>query len=150
VDASGGGPPGSVGESQIVGVTPTVVTFTNTTTGGSGNCNWDFGDGNTTSSGSCGNTVTHTYSTRGTYSVTLSVQGTSLTRSNYVYMTCKVPSFSGVRKSNATSAWVTAGFSSSNLSFQSGNGNYKIGYQSIAGGLVSPQGGCASSITVGP
>jgi Flp pilus assembly protein TadG len=148
-DATGGGPPGSIGESQIVGVTPTVVTFTNTTTGGSGSCDWDFGDGSNTSS-SCGNSVQHTYSTRGTFSVTLSVQGTSLTRSNYVYMTCKVPSFSGVRANSAVTTWVNAGFSSAKLSKQSGTGNYKIGYQSIAGGLVNPQGGCSASITVGP
>ena len=35
--------------------------------------------------------------------------------------------------------------------FQSGSGNYKIGYQSTAGGIVNPTGGCSgASITVGP
>src|SRR5262249_3522455 len=90
-DSWGGGPPGSIGEDQIVGVAPVAVTFENTTNGSLGSCLWNFGDGATSSS--CGNQVTHTYNDRGTYSVTLSIDGSSLTRSNYVLVGCQVPAF---------------------------------------------------------
>lgn len=148
-DASGGGPPGSVGETQIVGVPSLLVTFTNSTPNITGSCAWDFGDGGTSTS--CGNTVQHTYTSRGTFNVSLNVQGTSLTRSNYVYVTCKVPAFAGVRKGSASGVWVSAGFSSTRIVFLRGTGNYKIGYQSLAGGLVNPPGGCSgATIQVGP
>ena len=59
--------------------------------------------------------------------------------------------FAGVRKSNAVTTWTTAGFSYLNLFALSGKGNYKIGYQSLAGGLVNPPGGCSGAvIQVGP
>ena len=80
--------------------TPTVRHFHNTTTGGSGNCDWDFGDGTNASIVLVRQHRQPQYSTRGTYNVTLSVQGTSVTRSNYVYITCKVPAFAGVRKNS--------------------------------------------------
>jgi hypothetical protein len=149
LDASGGGPPGSTGENQIVGLPNMLVTFTNTTTGGQGNCSWTFGDGGT--SNACSGAVTHTYTARGTYSVALTVDGSSLTRSNYVLVSCQVPAFAGVRKNSASANWVAAGFSSSNMTFLTGSGNYKIGYQSLAGGLVNPLGGCSgATIQVGP
>jgi Flp pilus assembly protein TadG len=149
VDASGGGPPGSTDENQIVGVPPVVVTFVNTTQGLHGQCLWEFGDGATSTS--CGNTVSRTYSTRGTFTVKLTVQDRSYTRTAYVLVGCKVPAFSGVRKDAASTAWTNAGFASGKLTTQSGRGNYRIGYQSLAGGLVNPPGGCSgATITVGP
>jgi hypothetical protein len=149
LDATGGGPPGSDNENQIVGVSPVVVTFTNTTQGLHGSCLWDFGDG--TGSTSCGSTVSRTYSTRGTFTVRLIVQDKSFTRDAYVLVGCKVPAFAGVRKDSAGIAWTSAGFNAANLSTQKGKGNYRIGYQSLAGGLVNPPGGCADAkITVGP
>jgi hypothetical protein len=37
------------------------------------------------------------------------------------------------------------------MTFLTGSGNYKIGYQSLAGGLVNPLGGCSgATIQVGP
>ena len=133
-----------------MGVPTMLVTFVNTTSGASGNCDWDFGDGSR-GSYSCGNNVSHSYTTRGTYNVSLTVQGTSLTRSNYVLLTCKVPAFAGVRKNSAMGVWTTAGFASGNMTFLRGTGNYKIGYQSLAGGLVNPSGGCSgATIQVGP
>jgi hypothetical protein len=147
-DSSGGGPPGSENENQIVGVPGMNVTFENTTQGLHGQCLWDFGDG--TFSTSCGNQVTKLYSLRGTYTVRLTVQDKSYTRTAYVLVGCKVPAFAGVRKNSAGTLWTAAGFSSANLSAQPG-GNYRIGYQSLAGGLVNPPGGCSDArITVGP
>lgn len=147
-DASGGGPPGSVDENLIVGIPNLAVTFYNTTTGVQGSCAWSFGDGGTLNN--CANTVSHTYTSRGTYNVTLTVNGQTLTRSSYVLVTCKVPAFAGVRKNSASAIWTAAGFSSSNLTALDGSGNYKIGYQSLAGGLVNPPGGCGATIQVGP
>jgi hypothetical protein len=148
-DASGGGPPGSTDENLIVGIPNLSVTFSNTTTGDQGSCLWDFGDGNTATA--CSNSVSHTYTTRGTYTVTLTVDGQSVTRAGYVLVSCKVPAFAGVRKNSASGVWTSAGFSSSNFSASDGTGNYKIGFQSLAGGLINPPGGCdGATILVGP
>jgi PKD repeat protein len=125
------------------------VNFHNTTTGTQGNCTWTFGDGGT--SNACSDTVVHTYTTRGTYSVSLVVDGQTVNRSNYVVVSCKVPSFSGVRKNDASGLWTGAGFASGNITKLDGSGNYKIGYQSLVGGLVYPPGGCSgATVTVGP
>jgi hypothetical protein len=149
LDGSGGGPPGSTDEGLIVGIPTLNITFHNTTSGTWGNCTWTFGDGQT--SNSCSTTVSHGYTTRGTYSVTLQVDGQTVGRSNYVLVGCKVPSFAGVRKNDASGLWTGAGFSSGNITKLDGNGNYKIGYQSLVGGLVNPPGGCSgATITVGP
>ena len=152
-DASGGGPPGSVNENQIIGVDPLAITFSNTSIGPNpGGCLWQFGDGET--SNSCGNTVDHTYTTRGTFNVTLTIDGYQMTRTSYVMVGCKVPSFAGVHVNNAGGLWTGAGFSSSNITYLDGQGNgqnYKIGYQSLTGGLVNPMGGCSgATVTVGP
>jgi gliding motility-associated-like protein len=66
------------------GCEPFTVNFTNT--GATGNCSWDFGDGNT--SLSCG-PVSHTYTDPGTYDVTLTVKDgngclNSFTAVNYI------------------------------------------------------------------
>lgn len=147
-DSSGGGPPGSVDENLIVGVPNLAITFYNTTIGVQGSCQWDFGDG--ASSSSCTNTLEHTYTARGTYTVTLTVNGQTLARADYVLAACQVPAFAGVRVNSASSAWTSAGFSSGNITELPGNGNYKIGYQSLAGGMVNPPGGCDATIQVGP
>lgn len=148
-DSYGGGMPGSTNENQIVGVRDLAVTFHNTTTGTWGNCTWTWGDGQT--SNSCSTTVSHSYATWGTYSVSLVVDSSSASRSNYVLVSCKVPSFSGVHRDAADSAWSAAGFSGTTTKLDGqGNSNYKIGYQSIVGGLVNPPGGCNATVTVGP
>ena len=151
-DGSGGGPPGSTDENLIVGIPTLNITFYNTTTGANGQCEWDFGDG-TKVSKACSGSVTHSYTARGLFSVTLEVDGWGAGRSNYVLVGCKVPSFSGVRRNEATAMWTGAGFASSNITLidVQGNGNYKIGYQSLVGGLVNPPGGCSgATVTVGP
>ena len=146
-DASGGGPPGSVNENQITGVNPLAVTLHDQSTGPPrGNCQWNFGDGSTSSS--CSNTITHTYTTPGTYTVTRTIDGTSGSRVDYIFLGCKVPAFAGVRVNNAPAIWTAAGFSASNFSALDGNGNYKINYQSLAGGLVNPVGGCSGATII--
>ena len=51
----------------------------------------------------------------------------------------------------ALDIWTNAGFASANFSTLAGSGNYKIGYQSLTGGLINPPGGCAgATIQVGP
>jgi hypothetical protein len=83
--------------------------------------------------------------------VTLEVDGYTAARSNYVLVSCKVPSFSGVRKNDASGLWIGAGFASDHITKLDGNGNYKIAYQSLVGGLVNPPGGCSgATVTVGP
>ncbi len=95
--------------------------------------------------------MTHTYTQEGIYTVALTIDGASGTRVEYILVACKVPAFAGVRVNSAPGVWSAAGFSSSNFSSLQGTGNYKIGYQSLAGGLVNPQGGCSgATITVGP
>jgi hypothetical protein len=146
-DASGGGPPGSPNEDQIVGTQGLSVTFTNTTVGTRVVCLWDFGDGSTQAN--CADTVARIYPTLGTYSVTLTVNGVSVTRSSYVLVGCKVPDFHGVHVNSAPAVWSAAGFTGS-VTALSGHGNYSITYQSIVSGQVNPPGGCAAGITVGP
>ena len=154
LDAFGGGPPGSIAENQIVGVPNLAVTFTNTTTGTRASCLWAFGDG--TTSTSCGNSVAKTYTSRGLYDVTLTVNGTAVTRDDYVLAGCKVPDFHGVKKNSAVNTWTGAGFTAANITRLpdtngNTNSNYNIGYQSLSSGTVNPQGGCsAATITVGP
>ena len=152
VDAFGGGPPGSPNEAQIVGATSQTVpgintTFTNTTTGTQVTCLWNFGDGSTQSN--CANTVSKVYTTRGLFIVTLTVNGSAVTRSSYVLIGCKVPDFHDVRVNSADGVWSGAGFSGP-VTKLPGSGNYKIQFQSIVGGQINPSGGCAAGITVGP
>lgn len=148
-DSSGGGPPGSTDENLIVGIQTLTITFYNTTTGTQGNCTWTFGDGGT--SNACSGTVSHSYVSRGTYSVSLNVDGQTVSRSSYVLVACKVPAFAGVRVNDAGGIWVAAGFASNHFSALDGNGNYKIGFQSLVGGMVNPPGGCSgATVTVGP
>jgi len=149
-DSSGGGANGDV----VVGAATLIVKFYNTTTGASGlTCLWAFGDGGTSTS--CSSYVFHSYYSRSTYNVTVTMDGTnSKTRTGYVTVACQVPAFAGVRKNSAPDVWQNAGFNYFNLTAQSGSGatgNYKIGYQSLAGGLVNPTGGCSgATILVGP
>jgi formylglycine-generating enzyme required for sulfatase activity len=69
----------------ISGTRPLPVTFTNGSTGDYDTCAWTFGDGGTSSS--CNN-ATHTYTTAGLYTVTLTISGPggsdTLTRPRYI------------------------------------------------------------------
>ena len=150
-DASGGGPPGSPNEAQVVILPGMRVDFTNTTSGELVTCVWDFGDGTSTSD--CGSGVSKIYTSRGTYSVTLTVNNAGETRTDYVLVGCKVPDFHDERKNSAAVLWGTgpggAGFTGA-LTTLPGTGNYQIKFQSIVSGVVNPPGGCAAEISVGP
>lgn len=149
VDSEGGGPSPSPGFENIVGIPTLPVTFTNATTGVQQTCLWSFGDG-TTGAG-CGSTVSKSYSVKGTYNVTLTVNGQQLVRPGYVLVGCKVPSLIGRKVNTAAGEWVGDGFTAGNLSKLAGNGNYSINYQSLVGGLLNPPGGCdGATIQVGP
>jgi PKD repeat protein len=75
--------------SPTSGTAPLNVTFNNTSTGASA-CSWTFGDG-TSANGNCAATTAHTYSSAGTYSVTLNATGTDGTKTkttaNYIVVT---------------------------------------------------------------
>jgi uncharacterized repeat protein (TIGR01451 family) len=74
--------------SPLTGAPPFQVTFTDTSTGSISSRFWQFGDGGTTNIVAVTNTVKHTYTTAGTFSVSLTTSGAfgtnSLTRSHYI------------------------------------------------------------------
>lgn len=65
---------GSITSTVTNGFSPLSVIFTNSATGSITNWVWNFGDG-TIVTNTTGANVSHTYSTSGTYSVTLTVEG---------------------------------------------------------------------------
>jgi PKD repeat protein len=69
------------------GVPPLTVTFTDASTGTVANWFWDFGDGGTSNT-STSNSIAHTYSTPGVYTVTETVTGpsgtTAITQTNLI------------------------------------------------------------------
>ncbi|HEV8697941.1 MAG TPA: PKD domain-containing protein [Candidatus Limnocylindrales bacterium] len=128
------------------------VAFTDTSTGGPTTWLWTFGDGGTSTS----QNPTHTYSTAGSYDVSLTVSDgtTSNTQTKVGYIVlvdrpCIVPNFAGTKRNNAQSNWAAAGFTTT-VTYRAGNGNYTINYQSLPGGQVNPPGGCGAAIQVGP
>ena len=149
-DAYGGGPPGSLNENQLVGIPGLTATFTNTTTGTQVTCLWDFGDGSTQSN--CATTISKVYTVRGTYDVTLTVNGSTVIRTSYVLIGCKVPNFQGTKVNTAEGTWTdpSVGFTGAVTVIRPPNGNYNINSQSLPGGQINPPGGCAAGITVGP
>jgi PKD repeat protein len=117
---------------------------------------WDMnGDGIVDRTGP---TPTFTYSTEGSYTVSLRVVDdtgaeNTLTKVgfiNVIKQICTVPDFANVKKNNAQGIWTAAGFTTT-VQFAPGNGNYTIRTQTLVGGTIDPQpDGCASTITVGP
>jgi hypothetical protein len=146
-DAYGGGIPGSVNENQIVGYEGVAIDFHNTTIGTQVVCVWEFGDGATQTN--CADTVTRLYTDRGAFTVTLTVNGSSVSRQEYVLISCKVPSFQGTSFNSADETWSAAGFTGSVTAASGSNGNFTVNYQSIVGGQVNPPGGCGASIVLG-
>lgn len=132
-------------------ITPgTTVQFTDKSTTGGTAWSWNFGSGEGTSTLQ---NPTHKYNTVGSYNVTLTVTyasgAKSLTLTNYINVavgSCTVPSFNGVKRNDAQTAWSGAGFTGT-VSNGSGapSGNYTINTQSIVAGTSVP---CNSSIQV--
>lgn len=77
--------------SKLSGNAPLAVNFTSTSTGTINSYAWNFGDGTSSSS----QNPTHTYSAPGTYSISLTVNASSvpvtLTKSNYIVVSPKPP-----------------------------------------------------------
>jgi PKD repeat protein len=136
---------------QFTDVRAGTVTYTN--------YEWDCrSDGSWQVVGPTKTTAVCTYSTSGSYDVTLRVTDNTgakntLRKNGYVnvqHKICVVPNFANTRRNQAQNRWNTAGFTTTVL-FQPGSNNYQIKYQSINGGISDPQpAGCASVITVGP
>jgi alpha-galactosidase len=86
VGQGSGAPSASFTASPITGAAPLTVTFADTSTGTISNWFWSFGDGNSTSATT--NSMSYTYVTPGTYSVTEYVAGPggvgSSMRTNYI------------------------------------------------------------------
>ena len=155
------GPVAEFTANRTSGVAPLSVTFTfDDRRSGSvtySSYEWDFdADGTYDDTGL---STTHSYTTPGTYSVSLRVTeaGTGATnvqtKTGYIVVSprrCTVPDFANRRKNDAQGVWAGAGFTT-NVQFAPGNGNYVIQTQTILGGTIDPQpDGCDSTITVGP
>ena len=128
--------------------TPQKWTFTDNSSPGATAYAWTFGAGEGTSTQQ---NPTHTYSTAGTYSVTLTVTyptgPVSVTKSVTLGSAlCTVPSFNGIRRNNAQALWTSSGFTG-NVSDgpNAPNGNFIILSQGITANSQVP---CNSNITV--
>ncbi|MDF2734882.1 MAG: cell surface protein [Chloroflexota bacterium] len=135
---------------QNSGAPPLTVNFTDASTSGGTAWDWTFGTGEGTGTGQ---TVSHTYNTAGTYTVSLTVTyptgPVTLTKTNYITVAsglCTAPSLNGVKRNDAQAAWTGRGFTGT-VSDGPGapNGNYTITTQSLVGGSNYP---CTSAVVV--
>jgi PKD repeat protein len=133
------------------GNAPLTVQFTDSSTPGGTSYDWTFGSGEGTGTGA---TVSHTYSTPGSYTVTLTVTypvtgAETVSKTNYISVSvglCTVPSLNGVRRNDAQAVWTGAGFTGTVSSGPGApNGNFTILQQSITAASQVP---CSSSVTV--
>jgi PKD repeat protein len=129
---------------------PLTVTFTDASTPGGTAYAWDFGAGEGTGTGA---TVSHTYSTPGTYTVSLTVTyptgDESITKTNYISVSvglCTVPELFDVRRNNAQADWSGAGFTGTVTDGPTApSGNYLIKRQDLVADSEVP---CSSSVVV--
>jgi PKD repeat protein len=148
VDPPTTGPIPEFTASPTSGMAPLTVDFTDASTGTVTTWEWDF-DSNGTIDDTTQN-PSHSYSTAGTYSVTLTVSdGTtanSQTKTNYIntsVATCTVPNVSdGEHKNEAITLLEGLGFT---VVVNGGNGNWPVKSQLPPGGLVVT---CGSSVTI--
>jgi PKD repeat protein len=133
------------------GGAPLAVTFNDASTAGGTTYAWTFGTGEGTGTGT---TVSHTYNTPGTYTVSLTVTypvtgAKTTTKTNYISVAvglCTVPHLDNVKRNNAQATWTAAGFTGT-VSDGPGapNGNYTIKSQSLTATSSVP---CSSSVVV--
>ena len=140
------------------GTAPLTVIFTDASTAGGTAYDWTFGAGEGTDTGT---PVSHTYSTAGTYTVSLTVTypgptgAVTATKVGYVSVgtaLCVVPSLDQQRintEESTSGKWFAAGFAIANLSVgpgsPNGNGNWKITTQTITANSSVP---CTATIQV--
>jgi PKD repeat protein len=111
---------------------------------------WDFGAGQGTGSGV---TASHTYTSPGSYTVSLTVTYPSgpitTTKTNYISVNvglCTVPQLFNTRRNNAQATWTGAGFTGTVTDGPGApGGNYLIKSQSLASSGQVP---CSSSVVV--
>jgi PKD repeat protein len=133
------------------GTAPLTVTFVDNSTPGGTTYTWNFGSGEGTATGT---TASHTYTTPGDYTVSLTVDYPGIgpvttTRTNYVSVgvgLCTVPHLDGVKRNNAPGVWLTAGFTGTvSDGVGAPSGNYTIVRQSITALSKAP---CNSNVVV--
>jgi PKD repeat protein len=129
------------------GFAPLAVAFTDLSSGGPTSWSWSFGDGGT----STVRNPSHTYSSAGTYTVTLTVNGpggpSTQTKTGYIVVgaaQCIVPNVSdgATKKVQATSTLHGLGFAVATVG---DSGNWQVRVQSPQGGL---QVACGSTVTL--
>jgi PKD repeat protein len=133
------------------GNAPLAVTFTDASTPGGTTYAWTFGVGEGTGTGA---TVSHTYNTPGTYTVSLTVTYPVLgdfttTKTNYISVSvglCTVPQLFNVRRNDAQATWTGAGFTGTVTDGTGAPaGNYLIKSQGLTADSTVP---CSSSVWV--
>lgn len=132
----------------VLGDKPLTVSFSGTSSAPPTSVLWTFGDGQTSSAGL---TVSHQYTSAGTYTVRLDVttatSSGSLTKSNYITVnvgTCTVPDYINTNSSTAQATWNAAGFTTT-VRFKQGGTPWTIKSQTLVGNSVVP---CDSTIQV--
>ena len=127
---------------------PATVDFTDNSAPGGTSYDWTFGAGQGTGTGT---TVSHGYSSPGSYDVTLTVTyptgPVSATKTiSFGTALCTVPILDGVKRNNAQAVWNAATFTGTVSDGPNApNGNFTILSQSITAASQVP---CSSSITV--
>ena len=124
----------------LSGNAPLAVSFTDLSTGSPTSWSWTFGDGGTSSS----QNPSHTYTSAGTYTVTLAVNGpngpASQTKTGYVVVgaaQCVMPNVSdGNTRKNAAITILTGNPYNFTVTPIGGPGNWKVRVQSPQGGLT--------------
>jgi PKD repeat protein len=127
---------------------PSIATFADNSSPGGTTYAWTFGSGQGSGTGK---NTTHTYSSAGTYDVTLTVTyptgPVSVTKQVTLGSSlCTVPSFNGIKRNNAQALYTSSGFTGT-VSNGPGapNGNFTILSQSVTANSQYP---CNGNITV--